>query len=73
MKSVQVLVDELAIVQEHIDIKQHVEAEMSAMADARSNTPSWIRISQGDQLYIQELILELCSLAHGRSVAIRWN
>lgn len=65
-------IDEFAI-QERVAIEKQVEAEMSALADAKSNTPSWLRIKQGDQLYIEQLIVELCAMAHGQSIAIDWD
>ena len=59
--------------QERLRIEQQVEAETSAFADARSNTPSWSRIYQGDLLYTQQLILTLSSMVHGEAVAIDWE
>ena len=56
-----------------LSIEQQVEAESSALADARSNTPSWFRIRQGDQAYIRHLVLELSALAHGKAIAIDWE
>ena len=59
--------------QERLRIEQQVEAETSALADARSNTPSWWRIKNCDELYIRQLVLELSALAHGKAVSIDWE
>ena len=65
-------VDALAL-QEQLQLEKQIEAEVSASADAKSNTPSWWRIRQCDQLYIEQLILQLSAMAHGKAVAIDWN
>ena len=65
-------IDDRAL-QERLRIEKQVEAETSAFADARSNTPSWWRIQQCDQLYIRQLVLELSALAHGEAISIDWE